>query len=287
MSAPHPGLEWAEEQPEGRAWLERLPRLLEDCVERWSLDVGNPFPYAHASLAVPAQCPDGTAAVLKLSFPHRESEHEGEALERWKGAGAVRLLAQDRPRSALLIERCRPGTPLRELAAAEALEVIVGLLPSLWVPAGAPFGSLADEAGRWIESIPRQWEAFGRPFERKVADAAVGMLAELANSQGRQLLLHQDLHADNVLRAEREPWLAIDPKPLVGEREFSPAPVIRGFELGHSQRDVRQRLDFLTERLDLDRERVRGWALGQTVAWAFDSSYLPRHGETAGWLLEA
>jgi streptomycin 6-kinase len=287
MSALHPGLRWAERHEEGRVWLERLPRLREECVEQWSLELDEPFPYAYASLAVPARTPGGADAVLKLCFPHRESEHEGDALERWNGAGAVRLLAQDRARWALLIERCRPGTSLREVSAKEALEVIAEVLPRLWLPAGAPFRPLADEAARWIESIPRQWEAFRRPFERRVADAAVGMLSELAGSQGEQVLLHQDLHADNVLRAEREPWLVIDPKPLVGEREFSLASLIRGPELGHSQRAVRQRLDRLSAVLGLDRERVRGWALGQTVAWSFDGEYVAAHGETARWLLDA
>jgi streptomycin 6-kinase len=287
MSAPHPGLAWAEETDAGRAWLARLPGLLRECVEQWSLELGEPFPYAYVSLALAARGPSGEDAVLKISFPHGESAHEGDALERWNGAGAVRLLAQDRLRRALLIERCRPGTPLQEMEHHEALSVMIGLLPRLWLPAGAPFRSLADEAAQWIESIPRHWEAFNRPFERKLVDAAVTLLAELAASQGDQVLLHQDLHAENVLRAEREPWLVIDPKPLAGEREFSPASVIRGLKLGHSERGVRRSLDRLSAELGLDSERVRGWALGQTIAWAFDPEYHAGHVETARWLLNA
>jgi streptomycin 6-kinase len=125
-----------------------------------------------------------------------------------------------------------------------------------------------------------------RPFERTLLDAALRALEELASSQGEQVLLHQDLHADNVLRSERGPWLVIDPKPLTGEREFSLAPIVRSFELGHSQRAVRRRLDRLSADLGLDRERARGWALAQTVAWSFDSEYLPQHAETARWLLD-
>jgi streptomycin 6-kinase len=79
----------------------------------------------------------------------------------------------------------------------------------------------------------------------------------------------------------------IDPKPLAGEREFSLAPIVRSFELGHSRRAVRRRLDRLSADLDLDRERARGWALSQTIAWSFDSEYQPSHAETARWLLEA
>ena len=92
---------------------------------------------------------------------------------------------------------------------------------------------------------------------------------------------------DNVLAAEREPWLVIDPKPLVGEREFAVAPIIRASELGHSRRAVVERLDRLTSELGLDRERARGWAIGQTIAWSFDGDFHATHAETARWLLEA
>ena len=284
---PPDGLRWASATDAGRAWLERLPRLLDESVEEWSLEVGEPFRYAYASLALPAKLPDGGDAVLKICFPHRESEHEAAALARWNGEGAVRLLAHDARRWALLIERCRPGTALRELGADAALDVVVGLLPRLWVPAGDPFRPLAEEAAWWASYLPDRCEQAGRPLERALVDAAVEALHDLAPTQGEQVLLHQDLHADNILRAEREPWLVIDPKPLVGEREFGLAPLVRGFELGHSERDVRHRLDRLSAELALDRERARLWSLAQTLAWSFGSEYLEQHVDTARWLLNA
>jgi streptomycin 6-kinase len=115
---------------------------------------------------------------------------------------------------------------------------------------------------------------------------AVDALRSLSASQGEQVLLHQDLHGDNVLAAEREPWLVIDPKPLLGEREFAVAPIVRSFELGQSRREVLYRLDRLTADLDLDRERARGWTIGQTMAWGFESEYHPTHLETVRWLVE-
>ena len=195
----------------------------------------------------------------------------------------MRLLARDDERHALLLERCRPGTYLRE----GALEVLVDLLPRLWKPAGPPFTSLADEAAWWVSTIRVEWEKAGKPFEEALVDAAISILEELAATQGEQVLVHQDLHPDNVLAAEREPWLVIDPKPLVGEREFAVAPVIRASELGHSRRAVIERLDRLTSELGLDRERARGWAIGQTIAWGVDSDFHATHAETARWLLEA
>lgn len=161
---------------------------------------------------------------------------------------------------------------------------VVGLLPRLWKPAGPPFRALAEEAAWWAERLPGQWEQAGRPFERTLLDAALDAMRMLAASQGEQVLLHQDLHGENILRAQREPWLVIDPKPLQGEREFGAAPLIRLFEYGYGRNDVAYRLDRLTAELGLTRERARLWALAQTVAWAFGSDHFDRYIETARWL---
>ena len=127
------------------------------------------------------------------------------------------------------------------------------------------------------------------PFERRLLDAAVEVLDDLPPTQGRQVLLHQDLHADNVLRSERQPWLAIDPKPLLGEREFGIAAIVRGDELGRGPERVRHRLDRLTSELGLDRERARLWAFAQTLAWGVDedeNEVFWRQVEVARWLLD-
>ena len=226
-------------------------------------------------------------AVLKIQWPHRESEHEAAALELWNGNGVVRLLARDEERHALLLERCWPGTPVGRRGSEAALDVLIGLLPRLWKPAGRPFRTLAEEASWWVSYLPEQWERDGQPYERVLLDAALAALEELAPTQGEQVLVHQDLHGDNVLAAEREPWLAIDPKPLVGEREFSLASIIRSPELGHSERALRHRLDRLTSELGLDRDRARKWALGQTIAWTSSSDVGATHVEIARWLLQA
>lgn len=282
------GLDWLRASDEGRRWLDSLPALLAGAVERWSLQVGPPYPYAYASVAMPVVLPGRREAVLKIAFPDRESEHEAAALAAWGGNGAVRLLDHDEASLALLLERCVPGTPLAAVGPAAALEVLAGLLPRLWVPAGAPFRPLADEAARWASDLEAKWHGAGRPFERAVLDAALDALRSLPPSQGEQVLVHQDLHAGNVLRAEREPWLVIDPKPLVGEREFGLAPIVRGPELGHGEAGVVARLDELCTVLHLDRERARRWALAHTVAWAFDGAGAIRsHVEVARWLLHA
>lgn len=268
-------------------WLERVSELVEECAAEWELTIDEPYPAGAAGYVVHADCADGTPAVLKLIYPHREAEYEAEALETWNGEGAVRLLARDDERRAMLIERCEPGTLLAHIDGDDALDVLIDLLPRLWTPVTGPFRPLAEEAAWWIDYLPAEWERAGRPFEGRLLDEAIDLLEMLSQSQGEQVLLHQDLHSDNVLAAQREPWLVIDPKPLIGEREFALAPIVRDFELGHSRRDTLHRLDRLTSELGLDRERVCGWTIGQSVAWAFDSTYISTHLETVRWLWEA
>ena len=278
-------LNWLRQHESGRAWLANLPTVVSGLARAWNLQVSAPFAGANVSYVAPAM--RGTEqVVLKVQWPDDESAHEADALRVWNGAGAVRLLAHDMERHALLIERCLPGTYLAA-AGVDALAVLIDLLPRLWKAVGPPFKSLTEEASEWAATLHADWDAAGRPCERTLVDAAAEFLDQLARSQGEQVLVHQDLHGENVLAAEREPWLVIDPKPLTGEREFSLAPIIRSFELGHSKRDVIYRLDRLSSELALDRDRVRRWTIAQTIAWSFGSDYAAHHYETARWLLGA
>lgn len=283
-----PGLKWLERTPDGREWLSRLPARVEACADLWSLQVGSPYRDSHVSIVFPVTLPDNSQAILKIQFPHSESEHEAEALRRWNGQGAVRLLGYEPEHHALLMEKCEPGDPLSGAEGDKGLDVFVELLPRLWITADKPFTSLRQECAGWAQQLPASWEHGGRPFEIKLLDAALEALDTLPKTQDEQVLIHQDLHGGNVLRAAREPWLVIDPKPLVGEREFSVAPIVRSQEFGHSRRDVLHRLDRLTHALRLDRERARLWSLAQTLAWGFaDDRVIERHLETARWLWRA
>lgn len=271
------GLSWWRGVPGGPEWLERLPGLVAECADEWALRLGDPFEPAHISYVARATLPDGQEAVLKINFPEPESEHEATALDHWRGEGAVRLLHHIPERRALLIERCLPGTTLWELTdEEEANRIAAAILWRIWRPPPAehPFRLLADEARRWAEELPASWEALGGPFERALVDRAVKETRELVRSQGDPVVLHQDFHGGNVLRAQREPWLAIDPKPLVGEREFDAASLLRDRrdELArdpHPQRRIRRRLDQLTSELGLSRERLRGWGIVHALAWGF------------------
>jgi streptomycin 6-kinase len=280
------GLKWLQEDANGKAWLAALPDLLSDLVRAWDLDLGAPFGKSHVSYVAPAI--RGTErAVLKVQWPHEESGYEADALRTWDGDGAVRLLAEDENRHALLLEHCHPGSALGDAKSVDPIAVIVDLLPRLWKPAGPPFKSLSMEAEEWSATLYSDWQAAGKLCDRGLIDAAAEFIEQLATSSREDVLVHQDLHGDNIIAAERQPWLAIDPKPLLAEREFSLAPIVRSFEFGHSRSAVIQRLDRLSLGLGLDRERVRGWTIAQTVAWSFSSSFAHRHYQTARWLMSA
>jgi streptomycin 6-kinase len=258
-------------------WLEALPRLATECAAAWNLELEEPIDTPH-SLVVPAG-----AAVLKLNAPsHFEADAEPDALELWAGEGAVRLLARDDERRAFLMERCVPGTRLED-SDADAATVVAELLPRLQIEVeGAhPFRLLSDEAERWAEELPRAFNSAGEPFERPLLDFALDVYR--SSDRSARYLVNQDLHDWNILRAEREPWLVIDPKPLVGERELEASGLLRNAD------SVTRWLDVLRD-LGLDRERARGWGVAHNLAWSWDEDgheWLPEHVAGARRILSA
>jgi streptomycin 6-kinase len=280
-------LDWCKHDELGREWHENLPHVVQACTEKWALRRDAPYRNGYVSLVIPATLLNGIEVVLKIQFPHDESEYEAQALQAWQGNGAIQLIDHDPDCHALLLERCRPGTPLSNENPKEALSVFAGLLPKLWLVTSFPFRTLREEARGWNDRLEQRWEKYGRPFPKKLIELTQEILSTLPFSQGEQVLLHQDLHGDNVLRAQREPWLAIDPKPLVGEREFSVAPIIRSSELGHNRAQALYRLDYLCAELGLNRERALLWTIAQTIAWSFGGNDLQRYLDIVAWLLNS
>jgi streptomycin 6-kinase len=269
------GLSWWAGVPGGAAWLDTLPRLVEGCVHDWSLTLGMPFAPGSIAWVAPAELPDGTRAVLKLNFPEAESEHEANALAFWGGVGAARLLAHDANRRALLLARCEPGEQLWSVEDEDtAYGLAAGVFRRLWRPAppDGPFITLEEQALRWAEELPMRWAHHGRPFPRRLLETATHLSAELARSQPEQVLCHQDAHGGNMLSAGGR-WLAIDPKPLVGERAFDLASSLRDRRWAllaspEPERILARRLDRLVSELGVERSRVRGWGIVHALAWA-------------------
>jgi streptomycin 6-kinase len=207
----------------GNRWLAALPCLVEQSVDRWRLDLGEPFAHETSAAWVArgrSRALDDSSLVgdvpivLKIGFPHMEAMQETDGLRFWNGDGTVRLYDSDRGWHALLLEDCRPGTALREVAEPEQDAVIANLLRRLWrrpVQAAA-FRPLETMIEHWIEGADASaWS------DRGLGERGIEMYRELIQSSVDQAVLATDLHAGNVLRSEREPWLVIDPKPFFGD----------------------------------------------------------------------
>jgi streptomycin 6-kinase len=251
--------------PRGQAWLDALPGVVAALAEEWSLAVGAPYvPSGLTGLAVRVTCADGTPAVLKVRYDEEgDVPHEAAALRAFGGRGAVALLAEDPARAALLLERCEPGTPLLgEPSDDVCAAVICGLLPELWcaAPAGVAFTTTRTAALRWRATV-----SGADSVDAALRDEVVALLADLAAEPVPDVVLHGDLHAANVLRATRRPWLAIDPKGLVGDPARDVAPLLRDRAAPDL---VPRRLAVAVEALGLDPARCRAWALAQAVEGA-------------------
>jgi streptomycin 6-kinase len=262
--------------PAGAGWLDRLPALFAESEERWSLEVGSPFPELSFNYVAPALRADGTAAVLKLTFPEDPGfRREAEALRLFDGQGAARLLELDSDCGAMLLERLEPGVPLTTARDdEEATSIAAGVLRQLWrpVPPRHPFPSVSD----WAQGFDRLRRDFGGgtgPMPAAMVEKAEALFADLLASQGETALLHGDLHHQNVLAARREPWLAIDPKGVVGEPAYDAAALLHNpTELLDAPRPgkvLERRVDLLSEELGLERARVRNWGIAQAVLAAY------------------
>lgn len=260
---------------DGAAWLDGLPERVAALEREWDLVAGRAFDIdGCCSWVAPVRLADGSEAVLKVGLPHDEARYEGEALRRFAGDGAVRLLRASEDGYSLLLERCVPGTNLWQLGERESNEVGAGLLLRLWRDPGpdAPFDRVSDYADRWCEEIPVEAPSAG--YDAALVERAVALARELADSQPRQVLLHGDYHPANVLAATREPWLVIDCKPLVGDPAYDLAQWLGNrVEAAEQTPDpvasLRWQIDQFCELLGLDRARVAGWAFVKALGWEF------------------
>lgn len=254
---------------DGDAWLDRLPHLLADYLERWNLRAEEGAWSGENAIVVPVRRGTGEAAALKLTWPHVESEWEHLALRLWNGRGAVRMLAADPPQQALLLERLDATRPLSHENVIDACEVLGGLFRTLDCPAPAQVEALEERAGRWHRVLTEPTPLVPRRLQDQARAAVVDLLAGVG--EGR--LVHEDLHDGNVLAplaAERGEWLAIDPKPVAGEWAYAVAPVVwnRAEETARAynlRTHTRMRAEIVAEVAGLDQERVRGWTFVRLV----------------------
>ncbi|WP_426245309.1 aminoglycoside phosphotransferase family protein [Nocardioides sp. LHG3406-4] len=259
------------------AWLDALPRRYADVGAEWELLPDGAVMHGFCSVVVPVRTRSGGPAALKLSFDgDDESAFEHLALQRWGGEGVVRLLRADPSRRAMLLERLHRDD-LTALWDLEACEVVAGLYRRIHVPALPQLRTVTSYVERWVAALaamPR-----GAPIPHRLVEQTVSLARDLvADEASTGTLVHGDLHYENVLAGDREPWLVIDPKPMSGDPHYEPAPMLwnRFDELaGDIREGVRRRFHTLVDVAGLDEDRARGWVVVRMVLnahWAVEDA---------------
>ncbi len=261
--------------PEAVPWLAALPRLADHYARKWSLTFEGEAMHGYVGVVQPARREDGTPVVLKLGFRDEESVDEPVALSTWAGRGAVLLLESAPQDGVLLLERLDASRTLDDLTLREAVPVIGELARRLTVPAPPELSrNLRTEAEGLAEQLPRRWAELGEPFDRGLVDDAVAICRELGPEAGT-LLVNEDLHFQNVLAGQREPWLVIDPKPVSGDLEWGVIPL---FWNRFTESTLDDRLATVVAAMGLDAERTRAWTLVRAVQnWIWSLEDLEEH----------
>jgi streptomycin 6-kinase len=265
----------AAEGVSAATWIRHLPTMTAEFLDRWQLLVDGSGRHGVCALVVPVRRADGTPAVLKLSWPHEEARYEHLALETWNGSGAVTLLAADPGAYVLLLERLDADRDLSAEPLDDALRCVGGLLRELNLPADGPFTSLAGRVMNWSAEISTALRQPPNGVPRRLFECAGAVLRELPSAR-TPVLLHTDLHYENVLAAEREPWLAIDPKPMLGDAEYEVAPLLwnrwpEATTANDLARHLWRRADVVAEVAGLDRDLTTAWTVVRQAVNVLDS----------------
>jgi len=271
----------------GQQWLDNLPNLIADCEQRWLIRALPPFELTYNYVA-PALRSDRTQVVLKLGVPDSALTDEMTALKLWAGRGCVQLLDSDPELGIMLLERLDPGQPLFTVQDdEEATRIFARVARQLWRP--VPDVHNFDTPRTWAEGLARlrkYFEGGTGPLPKRIVEMAESLYADLLPSQAAPALIHGDLHHWNIVSSQRDTWLAIDPKGIVGEPCYevgawmrNPTGHLLSSDLSHR---LARRVDILVEELGFDRQRIIGWSVAQAVLsawWSVEDS----DGRLEGW----
>jgi streptomycin 6-kinase len=255
----------------GTVWLRDFPTVAAQLAERWDVTLGAPFILSF-NYVCRATLRDGTEAVFKIGPWHEEITREIEAIRLYDGDGMARLLAADSTHLAMLLERLSPGEMLLATAArddATATRIGAEVMRRLWRPVESlPNPSVFRPLPEWFRAFDRHRATYGGPgpFPAHVLEYAERVTRDLLASVPRTVLLHADFHHYNILSAERAPWLAIDPKGMLGDPGYEIGPfLLNPHGPPKSASLLRRRLDVLADELDYDWERLRAWGIAHAV----------------------
>lgn len=264
----------------GERWLVELPSVVEQRCADWGLElIGRPFAGGTHSFVAPVRRTDNSVAVLKIPVVDEENIGEAAGLHCYQGDGATRLYEYDANSGALLVEWARPGTPLLRQPEVplegipengDKVQAACALYRRLRRPPGdspseyPPLPRATDMVVGWVEQLAEP--ELAAPFSVSELARARQWCDELIDPDGPLVVVNRDTHLGNIVAAEREPWLLIDPKPYLGEAAFDAGFLISKQVLTNPDRQHARRGTRSTAAgLGIDCERARGWAFMRAV----------------------
>jgi len=237
----------------------------EPYLKQWSLLADGEPIITLGSRLLPVRM-DGTPAMLKIAIEDEE-KFGGLLMSWWAGEGAARVYAQDG--AVLLLERAEGQRSLLHMALNgeddEASRIICTTMLRLHAPRSNP-PPLIPLTERF-QDLALAAEREGGIFRTCAATAQ-----ELLASPGEVVVLHGDVHHENILDFGRRGWLVIDPKRLVGERGFDYANLICNPQLPTATNPARfaRQVEVVAHAASLERRRLLQWVLafaGLSAAW--------------------
>ena len=280
---------WGES---GLAWMAALPALVADLTQHWQLQHLQPVTnLSYNYVLTGVRSDDDLAVVLKLGYDVDEIKKEAAALQVYAGRGCVQLLARDLELGALLLQRVVPGQSLKtffpghDVRAMECTIAVMQQLHTALVPSvTTTFASVAD----WLQGLHTAHAV--RKLSGYHLQKAQSLAQDLLQSAGPAVLLHGDLHHDNILASANDRWLAIDPKGVWGEAIYEVGAFVRNpvpelLNQKNASQLIAQRIEFFADQLHADEQRVKAWCYVQAVladCWAAEQS-----DDGALWLAEA
>jgi streptomycin 6-kinase len=267
-------------------WDATAAELVGTMLERWHLTAGDAYVGGEAASVLRVTTADGRPAVLKVGFPHVEGIWEAVALESWGQAIAPAVLRQDAWTWSLLLEQLHPGIPLTRAAIGvdEAITVAAELYRDLSSrPLPSEVTTLPEIMTIYLANararLPDQAAELSRLDAADLLDHGLDELETLSATDGASAFLHGDYNPGNVLSSDHG-WKVIDPKPMLGDREFDVFPLIE--QLGSPFRTADSSLVLETlERHLLEFTRIVGCDPARAARWCFARSVL-----NLSWLLE-
>lgn len=255
----------------GIKWLEQFDALIDYCEQRWSFRVMDPYSLSY-NFAAPVVFRDGSGAALKLGVPGEEFRAEAEAVGIYDGQGMAKLLDVDMGRGIMLLEQLKPGKTLNTLSDDdEATRIAADIMRRL--RRADPGRAVFPTTAKWAQGLERlrlRYDGGTGPLPESMVSLAEAQFRELHQTMRDPLLLHGDLHHENILSAQRESWLAIDPKGLIGEAEYGVIQYLMNHLPDHRPIEtINRRIDLFVQELDLSKDRILQWGYCHAVlsAW--------------------